>query len=172
MSPPGPRAKPDLPRVEDVDPVRRRERERQLALQMAEKELHGKDKKENDEKEKEYDAKAEFMKLISSRSGGVYIPPARLRALQAQITDKSSKEFQRMAWEALKKSINGLINKVNVSNIKFIVPESVLYLPVSCCGETSLIQIQREQYHGMGLRSQCCDMRSSSNVFELFAKVS
>lgn len=28
-----------------------------------------------------------------------------------------------MAWEALKKSINGLINKVNVSNIKYIVPE-------------------------------------------------
>lgn len=57
------------------------------------------------------------------RSGGTYIPPARLRALQAQITDRSSKEYQRMAWEALKKSINGLINKVNVSNIKHIVPE-------------------------------------------------
>lgn len=57
------------------------------------------------------------------RSGGTYIPPARLRALQAQITDKNSKEYQRMAWEALKKSINGLINKVNVSNIKHIVPE-------------------------------------------------
>lgn len=28
-----------------------------------------------------------------------------------------------MAWEALKKSINGLINKINVSNIKHIVPE-------------------------------------------------
>ena len=28
-----------------------------------------------------------------------------------------------MAWEALKKSINGLINKVNVTNIKHIVPE-------------------------------------------------
>ena len=28
-----------------------------------------------------------------------------------------------MAWEALKKSINGLINKVNVANIKHIVPE-------------------------------------------------
>lgn len=28
-----------------------------------------------------------------------------------------------MAWEALKKSINGLINKVNVANIKSIVPE-------------------------------------------------
>jgi len=28
-----------------------------------------------------------------------------------------------MAWEALKKSINGLVNKVNTSNIKHIVPE-------------------------------------------------
>ena len=125
MSPPGPRAKPDLPRVEDVDPVRRRERERQLALQMAEKELHGKDKKENDEKEKEYDAKAEFMKLISSRSGGVYIPPARLRAMQAEAAakDKSSTEYQRLSWDALRKSITGIVNRVNVSNIKDVVPE-------------------------------------------------
>lgn len=69
------------------------------------------------------DPKIEYQKLLSMRSGGTYIPPARLRALQAQITDKSSKEYQRMAWEALKKSINGLINKVNVSNIKHIVPE-------------------------------------------------
>lgn len=75
------------------------------------------------EEEKQAAAKAEYEKLLTMRSGGTYIPPARLRALQAQITDKSSKEYQRMAWEALKKSINGLINKVNVSNIKFIVPE-------------------------------------------------
>uniref|UniRef100_L2GB77 Pre-mRNA-splicing factor CWC22 n=1 Tax=Colletotrichum fructicola (strain Nara gc5) TaxID=1213859 RepID=L2GB77_COLFN len=68
-------------------------------------------------------AKAEYEKLLSMRSGGTYIPPARLRALQAQITDKSSKEYQRLMWEALKKSINGLINKVNYSNIKHIVPE-------------------------------------------------
>nr|OQO23716.1 Pre-mRNA-splicing factor cwc22 [Rachicladosporium sp. CCFEE 5018] len=68
-------------------------------------------------------AKAEYDRLLTIRSGGTYIPAARLKALQAQITDKSSKEYQRMAWEALKKSINGLINKVNVSNIKFIVPE-------------------------------------------------
>lgn len=73
--------------------------------------------------EKQVAAKAEYEKLLNMRSGGTYIPPARLRALQAQITDKSSKEYQRMAWEALKKSINGLINKVNVSNIKHIVPE-------------------------------------------------
>jgi pre-mRNA-splicing factor CWC22 len=75
------------------------------------------------EEEKQAAAKAEYEKLLTMRSGGTYIPPARLRALQAQITDKTSKEYQRMAWEALKKSINGLINKVNVSNIKHIVPE-------------------------------------------------
>lgn len=73
--------------------------------------------------EKQAVAKAEYEKLTTMRSGGTYIPPARLRELQSQITDKTSKEYQRMAWEALKKSINGLINKVNVSNIKYIVPE-------------------------------------------------
>lgn len=31
--------------------------------------------------------------------------------------------FQRLAWEALKKSINGLINKVNSPNIGIIVRE-------------------------------------------------
>ncbi|KAF2654563.1 MIF4G-domain-containing protein [Lophiostoma macrostomum CBS 122681] len=58
-----------------------------------------------------------------TRAGGAYIPPARLRAMQAAITDKKSPEFQRMAWEALKKSIQGMINKCNVANIKMIVPE-------------------------------------------------
>jgi len=75
------------------------------------------------EEEKQAAAKAEYEKLLTMRSGGTYIPPARLRALQAQITDKTSKEYQRMAWDALKKSINGLINKVNIANIKAIVPE-------------------------------------------------
>ncbi|KAI8938020.1 pre-mRNA-splicing factor cwc22 [Plenodomus lindquistii] len=58
-----------------------------------------------------------------TRAGGAYIPPARLREMQRQITDKKSTEFQRMAWEALKKSIQGLINKTNTANIKMIVPE-------------------------------------------------
>jgi len=75
------------------------------------------------EEEKQAKAKEEYQRLLNARSGGTYIPPARLRALQSQVTDKKSKEYQRMAWEALKKSINGLINKVNVSNIKHIVPE-------------------------------------------------
>lgn len=75
------------------------------------------------EEQKQAAAKAEYDRLISARSGGTYIPPARLRALQAQITDKTTKEWQRMAWEALKKSINGLINKANSPNLKLIVPE-------------------------------------------------
>ncbi|KAB5577368.1 hypothetical protein PHYPO_G00209070 [Pangasianodon hypophthalmus] len=60
---------------------------------------------------------------ILTRTGGAYIPPAKLRMMQAQITDKSSLAYQRMSWEALKKSINGLINKVNVSNIANIIQE-------------------------------------------------
>lgn len=75
------------------------------------------------EEQKQAAAKAEYDRLINARSGGTYIPPARLRALQAQITDKTTKEWQRMAWEALKKSINGLINKANSPNLKQIVPE-------------------------------------------------
>ncbi|ELQ44449.1 pre-mRNA-splicing factor cwc22 [Pyricularia oryzae] len=75
------------------------------------------------EEQKQAAAKAEYERLLTARSGGTYVPPARLRALQAQITDKTSMAYQRMAWDALKKSINGLINKVNVSNIKPLVPE-------------------------------------------------
>ena len=37
------------------------------------------------------------------------------------ISDKSSLAYQRLSWEALKKSLHGLINKVNISNIPLIV---------------------------------------------------
>ncbi|KAG2459274.1 CWC22 factor, partial [Polypterus senegalus] len=67
--------------------------------------------------------KKEELDPILTRTGGAYIPPARLRMMQEQITDKSSLAYQRMSWEALKKSINGLINKVNVSNIGNIINE-------------------------------------------------
>lgn len=72
----------------------------------------------------EFDAKAEFAKLTSTRSGGVYMPPARLRALQeAASKDKASAEYQRLSWDALRKSITGIVNRVNVQNIKMVVPE-------------------------------------------------
>ncbi|XP_017859468.1 PREDICTED: pre-mRNA-splicing factor CWC22 homolog isoform X2 [Drosophila arizonae] len=61
--------------------------------------------------------------LLTSRTGGAYIPPAKLRLMQAEITDKASAAYQRIAWEALKKSIHGYINKVNVTNIAIITRE-------------------------------------------------
>jgi pre-mRNA-splicing factor CWC22 len=62
---------------------------------------------------------------VSTRTGGAYIPPAKLRMMQQKIEDKTSAAYQRIAWEALKKSINGLINKVNVSNVAVIVQELI-----------------------------------------------
>lgn len=128
-SPPRRRSPPRGPSYEDsglphLDPQRASEREWQLAQRLRRREVEVVEQpKPLTDEEKQALAKAEYERLLNVRSGGTYIPPARLRALQAQITDKSSKEYQRMAWEALKKSINGLINKVNVANIKHIVPE-------------------------------------------------
>lgn len=117
----------ELPRVNDVDPIRKAERERQLAARVAAMELEKLEKGEkpkDKEKEKEFDANAEFAKLTSTRSGGVYIPPARLRAMQAAAGhDKSGPQYQRITWDALRKSITGIVNRVNIANIKQIVPE-------------------------------------------------
>jgi pre-mRNA-splicing factor CWC22 len=55
--------------------------------------------------------------------GGMYIPPHRLRAMQAQVTDHSTEPYQRNCWEALRKSLNGVINKVNAGNMPYILPE-------------------------------------------------
>ncbi|GIL77926.1 hypothetical protein Vretimale_6540 [Volvox reticuliferus] len=59
------------------------------------------------------------------KTGGVYIPPFKLARMMAEqgAQDKSSPEYQRLTWEALKKSLNGIINKVNVVNVKNILPE-------------------------------------------------
>ena len=55
------------------------------------------------------------------------MPPARLRALQAAAAaegkDKASPEYQRLSWDALRKSITGIVNRVNIANIKHVVPE-------------------------------------------------
>ena len=60
---------------------------------------------------------------LLTHAGGAYLPLAKLRMMQEQITDKSSLAYQRMSWEALKKSINGLVNKVSISNVSLIVQE-------------------------------------------------
>ena len=60
--------------------------------------------------------------LPVGKAGGAYIPPFRLEQMQAEMQDKSSPEFQRMTWEALKKTINGLVNKVTRGNISGLPP--------------------------------------------------
>lgn len=115
----------DLPKVSDVDPVRRALRERELAARMAAVELEKATKSgEQESTQALAEKQAEFAKLVGSRSGGVYVPPARLRALQAAAaSDRSSTEYQRLSWDALRKSITGIVNRVNIANIKQVVPE-------------------------------------------------
>ena len=43
--------------------------------------------------------------------------------MMREVQDKSSEAYQRLSWDALRKSINGLVNKVNATNIKNIIPE-------------------------------------------------
>lgn len=62
---------------------------------------------------------------VLTKTGGAYIPPAKLRMMQAEITDKTSLAYQRLSWEALKKSLHGLINKINISNIALIIPSLI-----------------------------------------------
>jgi len=64
-------------------------------------------------------------KETDTKTGGLYIPPWRLALMKKSMSDKSSKEYQRMTWDALRKSINGLINKVNVINVQNIIPELI-----------------------------------------------
>jgi pre-mRNA-splicing factor CWC22 len=61
--------------------------------------------------------------VVRGRTGGVYIPPFKLAQMRQEEKNPNSETFQRQSWEALRKSINGLINKVNVSNIGNLIPE-------------------------------------------------
>jgi pre-mRNA-splicing factor CWC22 len=54
---------------------------------------------------------------------GLYVPPHRLPQLSAESGDQSSLAYQKLTWELLRKSLNGLVNKINVSNLKHIVYE-------------------------------------------------
>ena len=103
------------------------ERESQLAAHFAAVELEkaeGKKGSKAKEKEKGFSTMTEFAKLTSSCSGGMYMPPAQLCALQAAAAqDRNSAEDQCLSWNALCKSITGIPNRVNMGNIKHVVPE-------------------------------------------------
>ena len=55
----------------------------------------------------------------------MYIPPFKMKKILEDLknSDKASLEYQKYMWEMLRKSINGIINKVNVSNIQNIILE-------------------------------------------------
>lgn len=61
--------------------------------------------------------------VAPGRTGGVYIPPFKMARLRKQIQDKSSEQYQRLAWDDLRKGINGVVNKVNITNMTQIIPE-------------------------------------------------
>lgn len=96
-------------RNKEKDDERNKDKEKNKAMDTLKPQITQKEKKAVD--------------LITSKTGGAYIPPAKLRMMQAEITDKTSAAYQRIAWEALKKSIHGHINKVNTSNIGIIARE-------------------------------------------------
>ena len=54
-----------------------------------------------------------------------------LLQMMREANDKVGPQYQRMTWDALRKSLNGLINKVNVKNIKEILPE--IFSEVNFC---------------------------------------
>jgi pre-mRNA-splicing factor CWC22 len=53
----------------------------------------------------------------------VYRPAFKKYPIQNKLHDKNSIEYQRITWNALKKSFNGLINKMNFTNLKNLLPE-------------------------------------------------
>jgi len=62
--------------------------------------------------------------IAKFRAGGVYIPPHKMRRIEAELAkDQDSEDFQRLKWEALRKSMNGLVNKVNAANLKHVIAE-------------------------------------------------
>ncbi|VBB34835.1 unnamed protein product [Acanthocheilonema viteae] len=61
------------------------------------------------------------MDMLHTRTGGAYIPPAKLKMMQEQISDKNSEFYQRLDWERLKKRIHGQVNKANTSNLLNVV---------------------------------------------------
>ncbi|KAG9508431.1 Pre-mRNA-splicing factor CWC22-like protein, partial [Fragariocoptes setiger] len=61
---------------------------------------------------------------MASLFTGAYIPPAKFKRMIRDIAnDSTSEEYQRLMWNELRKKINGLINRVNITNITIIVRE-------------------------------------------------
>jgi pre-mRNA-splicing factor CWC22 len=58
-----------------------------------------------------------------SASVGIYLPPFKLARLKEEQVDPHSEDYQRLEWERMRKSLKGMVNRVNASNIKSVVQE-------------------------------------------------
>ncbi|KAK8970465.1 hypothetical protein KSP40_PGU008838 [Platanthera guangdongensis] len=79
--------------------------------------------KEKEEEKKSHPPVQQMSDAVAIKTGGIYIPPHRMAQMMRDVEDKSSEAYQRLSWDALRKSINGLVNKVNATNLKNIIPE-------------------------------------------------
>jgi pre-mRNA-splicing factor CWC22 len=63
--------------------------------------------------------------MLPVTQGNVYMPPYKMRAMLEKLKQESqeTEAHQKYMWESLRKSLNGIVNKVNVSNISNIVME-------------------------------------------------
>ena len=63
--------------------------------------------------------------MMPASMGSVYLPPHKMKAIleKMKTNDESSEQSQKYMWEMLRKSLNGIVNKVNVANISNIVME-------------------------------------------------
>ena len=64
--------------------------------------------------------------MLPATLGGVYMPPFKMRAILDKLKQESTEQteaHQKYMWECLRKSLNGIVNKVNVGNISHIVME-------------------------------------------------
>ncbi|KAL3529830.1 hypothetical protein ACH5RR_009152 [Cinchona calisaya] len=111
----------DRRRRDDGDDKGKKEEERRNRSKGEDRNL--KEKKVDDAEKLNAEPKVVQKLENLGRSGGVYIPPFKLARMLREVQDRSSLEYQRMSWDALRKSINGLVNKVNATNIKNIIPE-------------------------------------------------
>ena len=84
-----------------------------------------KDNKIDDNKNLSSLSEVNTIDILTSK-GGIYIPPYRMNQIISKIrekNDKNSEVYQHVMWDLLKKSLNGIINKVNISNIQNIIIE-------------------------------------------------
>jgi len=73
------------------------------------------------------------------RGAGQYLPPHKLRMLEEAVKDKESEQYQRLTWDALKKSINGLINKVCSHFLIFTVATTAHHATLLTCRATAKV---------------------------------